>query len=141
MSKHDFTAAEFADRLDRTRRAIVAAKLDWLIVIHPVSMHWLIGAETKSYQAFQCLPVSAEPKPLVMFTRESERFEFEADTLADSVRGWGGSEPEDPLEAFQRLVEELGIKRGRVGLEVPAYYLHPHHYVRLKAMLGDALVA
>jgi len=32
-------------------------------------------------------------------------------------------------------------RRGRIGIEVPAYYLHPHHYGRLKDLLGAALVA
>lgn len=141
MSKHDFAEAEFRDRQARVRRVVAEAGLDWLIVFHPVSIHWLIGAETKSYQAFQCLPVSAEARPLVMFTRESERCEFETDTLADEVVGWGGGEPEDPVEAFARLADRLGLGRARVGMEVPAYYLHPHHYIRLKDLLGGALVA
>ena len=141
MSKHDFTEAEFRGRQARVRRAAAEVGLDWLIVFHPVSIHWLIGAETKSYQAFQCLPVAAEERPLVMFTRESERCEFENDTLADEVVGWGGGEPEDPVDAFARLADRLGLKRARVGMEVPAYYLHPHHYVRLKDLLGGALVA
>jgi len=141
MSKHDFTEAEFRERQARVRRAVGAAGLDWLIVFHPVSIHWLIGAEAKSYQAFQCLPVSSEDRPLVMFTRESERCEFENDTLADDVVGWGGGEPEDPVDAFARLADRLGLRWVRVGMEVPAYYLHPHHYVRLKALLGAALVS
>ena len=62
MSRHDFSEQEFADRIRRTRQAIGTAELDWLLVIHPMSMHWLIGAETKSYQAFQCLLVSAQYK-------------------------------------------------------------------------------
>jgi len=127
MSKHDFTEAEFRERQTRVRR------------FHPVSIHWLIGAETKSYQAFQCLAVSAEHGPLVMFTRESERCEFENDTRADEVVGWGGGEPEDPVDAFAHLANRLGLGRARVGMEVPAYYLHPHHYVRLRALLGAAL--
>jgi Xaa-Pro dipeptidase len=141
MSKHDFPPKEFADRLARTRQAIGAAGLDWLIVIHPMSLHWLIGSEAKSYQAFQCLLVSAEPTPLLMLTRESERCEFVEDSLADDTIGWGGAEPEDPIEAFARLADRLDLRQARVGLEVPAYYLHPHHYVRLKHLLGDALVA
>jgi Xaa-Pro dipeptidase len=139
MSKHDFTEAEFRERQTRVRRAVGEAGLDWLIIFHPVSIHWLIGAETKSYQAFQCLAVSAEHRPLVMFTRESERCEFENDTRADEVVGWGGGEPEDPVDAFAHLANRLGLGRARVGMEVPAYYLHPHHYVRLKALLGAAL--
>ena len=141
MSKRDFSPEEFAARQARVREAIAKAGLDWLLVFHPVSMHWLTGSETKSYQAFQCLPVSARPGPLIICTRESERNEFEDDTLVDEVVGWGGSEPEDPIEVFQRLAERLGLRKARVGMEVPAYYLHPHHYARIKSMLGEAVVA
>jgi len=141
MSKHDFPPEEFAARQARVRKAITDAGLDWLLIFHPVSMHWLIGAETKSYQAFQCLPIAAEPNPLIIFTRESERYEFEGDTLVDEVVGWGGGEPEDPVQAFERFADRLGLRRARVGMEVPAYYLHPHHYVRLQSMLGSALIA
>jgi Xaa-Pro dipeptidase len=141
MSKHDFSDEEFSHRLSRVRAAIGAAKLDWLVVFHPISIHWLTGSDAKSYQAFQCLAVAAEPRPLVMLTREGERNEFEDDARVDEVRGWGGPEPEDPVEAFARLADDLGLRRARVGIEVPAYYLHPHHYTRIKDMLGDALVA
>jgi Xaa-Pro dipeptidase len=141
MSKHDFRAAEFADRVARTREAIGAARLDWLLVMHPMSLHWLIGTEAKSYQAFQCLALSARAGPLVMFSRLSERCEFIEDSLADEVIGWGGGEPENPIEAFAALAVRLGLRVARVGLETPPYSLHPHHYVRLKDLLGTALTA
>ncbi len=140
MSKHDFTVAEFADRLHRLRQNIAAAGLDWLLVLHPVSIRWLIGQDTKSYTVFQCLPVSAEPRPLVMFTRGTERAEFEADTVAEEFRFYGGGEPEDPMQAFARFADELGLRNARVGMEVPGGYLQPPHYVALKALLGEALV-
>ncbi len=140
MSKHDFPPAEFADRLTRLRHAIGDAGLDWLLVLHPVSIRWLIGQDTKSYTVFQCLPVSAKPGKLVMFTRGTEEIEFAADTMADELRLYNGREPEDPMEAFSRFLDELGIRGARVGMEVPGGYLQPGHYVRLKAMLGEALV-
>jgi Xaa-Pro dipeptidase len=139
MSKHDFTPAEFADRLARLRAAIGEARLDWLLVMHPVSIRWLIGQDTKSYTVFQCLPVSAKPLKLIMFTRGTERSEFAADTMAEELRTYGGGEPEDPMPAFARLLDELGVRRGRVGMEVPGGYLQPAHYVQVKAMLGGAL--
>lgn len=141
MSKTDFTREEFAGRLDRARGAIAAAGLDWLILIHPVSIRWLIGQDNKSYTAFQCLPVSSKPGKLVIFTREMERNEFEADSMADEVRSYNGAEPEDPMEAFAKFASDLGLKNGRVGIEVPSWYLNPHHYVKLKDILGKALVA
>jgi Xaa-Pro dipeptidase len=140
MSKHDFTPVEFADRLARLRSGIDAAGLDWLLVLHPVSIRWLIGQDTKSYTVFQCLPVSARPGKLTMFTRGTERAEFAADTMAEELRCYGGGEPEDPMQAFARFADEFGLRNARVGMEMPGGYLHPLHYLQLKAMLGDALV-
>ena len=141
MSKHDFPEAEFRARQDRVRRAIAEAGLDWLLVISPVSLHWLTGSDTKGYTSFQCLPLAARPGRLIMFARETDRNELEDDTLVDEVRGWNGREPEDPMLAFARLIEELGLRNARVGMEVPSWYLSPQHYVSIKSMLGEALVA
>jgi Xaa-Pro aminopeptidase len=140
MSKHDFTPAEFSGRLDRLRASIAEAGLDWLLLLHPVSIRWLIGQDTKSYTVFQCLPVSAKSGKLVMFTRGTEKVEFAADTMADELRLYGGAEPEDPMQAFARFADDLGLRNAKVGMEVPGGYLQPSHYVALKAMLGDALV-
>jgi Xaa-Pro dipeptidase len=141
MSKHDFSTEEFARRRARVREAIGRAGLDWLVAFHPVSIHWLTGSDAKSYQEFQCLLISARPGPIAVLTRAGERNEFHDDALVDEIRTWGGGEPEDPLAAFERLAESFGLRRGRVGMEVPAYYLHPHHYVRLRDYLGPALAA
>ena len=141
MSKHDFTEQEFSDRLARTRAAMEQSGLDWLLLIHPVSIRWLIGQDNKSYTAFQCLPVSVEPRKLEIFTREMERNEFEADSMAEAVRSYNGREPEDPMQAFAKFADELGLGSARVGMEVPSYYLNPHHYLKLKDILGKALAA
>ena len=141
MSKHDFTGGEFAERRSRLQAAMASAGLDWLIIVHPVSIHWLTGSDAKSYQEFQCLMVGASGQPLSMLTRAGETHEFETDSLADEVIGWGGGTVEDPIAAFEALAQRLGIRKARIGLEVPGFYLHPHHYLRLRAWLGDALVA
>src|SRR3954452_6926800 len=140
MSKQDFTAEEFAARRSRAREAIGQAGLDWLLLFHPVSIRWLTGSDAKSYQEFQCLLMSARPGPMIVLTREGERNEFRDDALVDQLQTFGGPEPEDPIEVFARLAQSLDLRHARVGMEVPAYYLHPHHYVRVKQVLADALV-
>ena len=141
MSKHDFTTEEFAARRDCVRAALSAAGLDWLVMFHPVSIHWLTGSDAKSYQEFQCLLLSAQPGPLTILTREGERNEFLDDALVDEIFTYGGGENEDAVAAFERLAASLGLRSARVGIEVPAYYLHPYDYVRVKQFFGVALVA
>ncbi len=141
MSKHDFTAEEFASRRSRAREAIANAGLDWMLVIHPVSIRWLTGSDAKSYQEFQCLLISAKPGPISVLTRSGERNEFRDDALVDQLHTYGGGEPEDPIAALARIAESLGVPGTRIGMEVPGFYLHPHHYMRIKQHFGDSLVA
>lgn len=141
MSKHDFTIEEFAVRRTRARDAIGSAGLDWMVLFHPVSIRWLTGSDAKSYQEFQCLLVSAKPGPITVLTRDGETNEFLADALVDEVVPWGGGKSDDPIAAFARLAERNGLLKARVGIEVPAYYLHPYHYLQLRDVLGSALVS
>ncbi len=140
MSKHDFTAEEFASRRARAREAIAAAGLEWFVAFHPVTIRWLTGSDAKSYQEFQCLLIPVEPGPISVLTRDGERNEFRDDALVDQLHTWGGGEPDDPIAALERLAKSLGMIGTRIGMEVPGYYLHPHHYVRLKQLFGDSLV-
>ena len=140
MSKHDFSADEFASRRARAREALAAAGLEWFVAFHPVSIRWLTGSDAKSYQEFQCLLIPVEPGPISVLTRDGERNEFRDDALVDQLHTWGGGEPDDPIAALERLAKSLGMKGTRIGMEVPGYYLHPHHYMRLKQLFGDSLV-
>lgn len=141
MSKADFTPEEFRNRRLLVRQAMETAGLDWLVVFHPVSIHWLTGSEAKSYQEFQCLFISTVSDEISVLTREGERCEFEQDALVDQLWTWGGGEIEDPMMSFRRVAQLLKISRARVGIEVPAYYMHPKDYVRLCEFLGASLVA
>jgi Xaa-Pro dipeptidase len=141
MSKADFTPEEFQARRQRVRQAMETAGLDWLVVFHPVSIHWLTGSDAKSYQEFQCLLISTLNDQVGILTREGERCEFEQDALVDQLWTWGGGEVEDPLVSFEQVASSLNILGTRIGIEVPAYYLHPKDYMRLRELLGTSLVA
>lgn len=138
MSKHDFSSQEFAARRARARAAIAAAGLDWFIAFHPVSIRWLTGSDAKSYQEFQCLLISAKPGPICVLARNGERNEFRDDALVDQLHTWGGGEPEDPIAALEKVARSLNIFGACVGMEVPGYYLHPHHYLRIKELFGNS---
>ena len=75
-----------------------------------------------------------------MMTKLSDAWEVEEQSLVEDVRGWGGREPEDPIDVFKQIMQEKGFLDRRIGLEVPRYYMSGHEYVGIKEVLGDALV-
>ena len=141
MSKDDFSAEEFTSRQLRVRTAMADQQLDVLIVIAPANIQYLIGTRTKSYQEFQCLlfPID-DAKPLTVLTRLAEVFEYQELSLADEVFGWGGREPEDPVDVLKGILQKSGYLQGRVGLEVPAFYLSVRDHANLQTVLSGAEV-
>ena len=140
MSKHYFPIEEFESRQRKVRAAMEKAGIDLLLVIAPIHINYLIGATAKGYQEFQVLFFPLKPGPLVIQSRLPEVPMLIADSLADQVRGWGGREPEDPIEVFKEIMLANDYRGLPTGLEVPNYYLHPHDHNRLVDLLGDDLV-
>jgi Xaa-Pro dipeptidase len=140
MSKDFFALSEFEDRHEKVRAAMDEAGIDLLLVLAPVHINYLIGTPAKGYQELQVLFFPLEPGPLTLLTRLCEVPLFQAESLAEDIRGWGGREPEDPIAAVKRIMEEKGYLGRRIGLEVPAYYLHPYDYQKLADLLGGSLV-
>ena len=139
MWKDDFTDEEFADRQHRVHAKMEACGIDLLLVFHPTNIQYLIGSRAKSYQEFQVLFFPLEEAPLTILMRLAEVPELTDLSLAEDVRGWGGREPEDPLEVFAAIMREKGYLSRRIGLEVPDFYMHPYSYQRIKDLLGEAL--
>ena len=140
MSKQYFAKSEFEDRQSKVREAMSKAGIELLLVIAPVHINYLTGASAKGYQEFQVLFFPLEGGPLVIQSRLAEVPMLLADSFVDEVRGWGGREPEDPIEVFREILQAKGYKGLKVGLEVPSYYLHPHHHNQLVDLLGTDLV-
>ena len=140
MSRTFFPIAEFRSRHDKVRAAMDDLGIDLLLVLAPSHVNYLIGTPAKGYQEFQVLFFPREPGPFTLLTRLCEVPLFQAESLAEDIRGWGGREPEDPIAAVKRVMEEKGWLARRIGLEVPDYYLHPYHHQKLVAVLGESLV-
>ncbi len=116
------------------------AGIDLLLVVSPVNINWLVGSRGKIWQFFRCLFFTLEDGPLTYLTRPTEIAEILDLSLADDIRGWGGREPEDPIEAFERVMREKGFFERRIGLEIPDFYLSARQYERIKALLAGSRV-
>lgn len=140
MSKKEFSEEEFQQRHAKLRTAMAKARIDLLLVTSPISIHWLLGSRTKSYQEFQCLFFPQEEQPLAIITRMAEVTEYRDTSLVDEVFGWGGREPQKPIEVVKQVVQTKRLSGLRIGLEVPYYYLGVYDYLDIKSYLGKSLV-
>ena len=114
------------------------AGIDLLLVLAPVHINYLIGTPAKGYQEFQVLFFPREPGPLTLLTRLCEVPLFQAESLADDIRGWGGREPEDPISAVKLIMEEKGYLGRRIGLDSSIGQLsNAHSFIVLKRTGSD----
>ncbi len=60
----NFTREEYAERLEKTKNAMVEKGLDLLIVTDPSNMAWLTGYDGWSFYVHQCVLVPIEDDPI-----------------------------------------------------------------------------
>ena len=140
MSKNDFEISEFEKRHSRVRIEMEKSGIDLLLVFAPANINYLIGTPSKGYQEFQVLFFPLKPGKLTIITRLPDSTHLKAESLADEVIGWGGREPEDPIDVVKRIMTEKNFNGLKTGIEVPYYYLHPYDYKKIIDLIGDSLV-
>jgi len=140
MSKNDFEISEFEKRHSRVRLEMEKSGIDLLLVFAPANINYLIGTPSKGYQEFQVLFFPLQPGKLTILSRLPDTPHLKAESLADEVIGWGGREPEDPIDVMKRIMTERNLNGMRTGIEVPYYYLHPYDYKKIVKFIGESLI-
>ena len=140
MSKNDFEISEFEKRHSRVRLEMEKSGIELLLVFAPANINYLIGTPSKGYQEFQVLFFPLKPDKLTIITRLPDSPHLKAESLADEVIGWGGREPEDPIDVMKSVMREKNFSGLQTGVEVPYYYLHPYDYKKIIDLIGDSLV-
>ena len=140
MSKNDFEISEFEKRHLRVRSEMEKSGIDLLLVFAPANINYLIGTPSKGYQEFQVLFFPLQSDKLTILTRLPDSPHLKAESLAEEVIGWGGREPEDPINVMKRIMIEKNYTGLKIGIEVPYYYLHPYDYKKIIDLIGSSLV-
>jgi Xaa-Pro dipeptidase len=118
-----FEAAEYRDRLARTRLELRRRDLDALLVFAQESHYYLTGFDTAGYVFFQAGVIAADERPTVLLTRRPDLRQAEATSLYDDIRIWLNAEDARPALELREILEELGFCNGRVGVEFATYGL------------------
>ncbi len=132
-----FTAAEFDDRMARTRAEMARRGLDALLLFAPESQYWLTGYDTFGFCFFQCLIIH-DGAP-VLLTRSADLRQAQLTSTIKDIRIWTDQAGADPTEDLVALLGDMGLTARRIGWETGTQGLTHLHGARLAARL-DGLV-
>jgi Xaa-Pro dipeptidase len=121
MALH-FTPAEFERRKQRLLTELAARKLDGLLMFQQESMYWLTGYDTFGFCFFQALWLGADGR-LALLTRSADLRQAQHTSIVADIRLWEDRKDSTPQQQLRRMVEELGAKSSRIGVEYDSYGL------------------
>ncbi|WP_171173758.1 M24 family metallopeptidase [Ruegeria sp. HKCCD8929] len=126
MPASDFSRAEYAGRIAKTRSAMAAQGIDTLLVADPSNMAWLTGYDGWSFYVPQMVILPAEGTPLWWGRTQDKAGAAQTTWLdASDLHDW----PEEhvqhpdhhPVEALVTLLRDHGWTRN-LGVEMDNYY-------------------
>jgi len=141
-----FPPAEYDRRLAKTRTEMVARGLDVLIATDPSNMAWLTGYDGWSFYVHQAVVLPLAGRPIWWGRNQDLNGAVRTVDLAvTDVMGYADhfvqSTEFHPMQDLANLLRELGLDRGRVGVEMENYYYSAKaHAVLVEELAGAELV-
>ncbi|RVU35165.1 ectoine hydrolase DoeA [Hwanghaeella grinnelliae] len=139
----NFTRDEFAQRLDKTRKAMSARGIDLMLVTDPSNMNWLTGYDGWSFYVHQCVlvPLSGEP---IWYGREQDANGAVRTVYMDdeNILGYPDiyvqSTERHPMDLLSSILSDKGYRTSTVGVEMDNYYFSAAAYASLQKYMPNA---
>ena len=131
-----FQPEEYAERLARTRAELNRRDLAALLVFAQESHYYLTGYDTAGYVFFQAGIVAADAGNTLLLTRRPDLRQAEVASLYDDIRIWLNATDANPAEDLRAILDELGLRGARIGVEFATYGLTAANGRLLEAALS-----
>lgn len=138
----NFSRAEYAERLAKTRAAMERVGLDLLIVSDPSNMAWLTGYDGWSFYVHQCVIVPPDGEP-VWFGRGQDANGAKRTVYMghDRIVGYPDhyvqSTERHPMDVLSGIIEARGWGKGYVGVEMDNYWFTAAAFASLQRHLSN----
>lgn len=121
MALH-FDRAEYKRRIKSTIAAMERQGLDGLLMFQQESMYYLTGYDTFGFCFFQCLYLGTDGK-LALLTRSADLRQAQHTSIIDDIRIWTDAAGAKPATQLRDMLQSLGAKGKRLGIENQSYGL------------------
>lgn len=140
MALH-FTTEEFQRRERALAEGMAEAGVDAVLLFAQESMYWLTGYDTFGFCFFQCLVMTAEGRKALL-TRSADLRQAQHTSTVTDIRIWRDAGDANPTLDLRDLLDGLGLRGKRLGVEYDSYGLTAFNGRRLDATLdGFATLA
>lgn len=117
-----FPGAELDQRLQALRGLLAQHDLDGIVVSVPESIYYLTGLDHWGFFACHLLIVPRDGG-MILVARRMERVTIE--NQVGNARFFGHADHEDPVDYAMQGLSDLGLHRGRIGIELRSLFLTP----------------
>lgn len=117
-----FELKEFRARQRKVLKAMAAMRLDGLLMFNQESMYHLTGYDTFGFCFFQCLYLGADGR-LALLTRAPDLRQAQHTSIIEDIRIWTDAAGAKPAEQLRDMLQSLGARGKRLGVETNAYGL------------------
>ena len=139
-----FPLEEYRRRIAATRERMAEAGIDVLLASHPANMNYLSGYDGWSYYVHQLVALALDDEDPVWIGREMDAAGARLTVFMDESRIH--SYPDEYVDARDRhcmhrmaeILASFGWHRGRIGVEMDAWYFTARAYVELRERLPEA---
>jgi ectoine utilization protein EutD len=139
-----FERGEYEARIRKTKERMTAAGIDLLLASDPANMNYLTGYDGWSFYTPQCVIVAPERDEPICIVRGMDANGAKATTFLkpENIIGYPDhyvqSSERHPVDYVAQMLRERRLDKGRIGVEMDAYYFSPAAYESLKRNLPNA---
>jgi ectoine hydrolase len=139
-----FPPSEFAARQAKTRAEMERRGIDVLVVTDPANMYYLTGYDAWSFYVPQAVivPLAEEPPIWVGRGMDAPSAVITTSLPRDRILGYADdyveSTTKHPMQYVASVLAEHGYAKGRIGVEMDAYYFSARFFDVLRQSLPEA---
>lgn len=130
-----FPRSEYDERMARTRQLLRDRALDAIVIFAQESHYYLTGFDTSGYVFFQCAVITADGSDPILLTRRPDLEQARRTSTYSDIRLWYDAPGAEPSRELHAILEEKGLKGGRVGIEMRTFGLTADNFELVRRRL------